>query len=525
MTDWKQSQERPEIPPIILRQLSPGLQKDEQLWNLASTNVPKSFLQRWPSEVFLLLGLVAAIVVIAYTLSQLDTNDPASFSLAIRRDIPQALFISAFFMALGWGHRLFIQRYENKVEDEYQRLLANYVEFHEDPGAVQSTDSNRQIAEQLTLLRTDLTDSLQEQMTQLGEALQGFKSEAASVSSAEIEETLNRFAREIQEIPERLGRVIDSKMEEPQKDRADFRKAVSGFLSWPVDLEGLNGALKNNTDQLSQATQTANSNFEQIALFIKHFDESTVVLTTTTETSRKTIDRLDQFTADLSSHLTDLGEMQRQMTENVPNITSKMAGELEAALVRANEQTVAAYSGLTSSTDSLKTFAIDLTEKAKLHYESSQRLSQGLREALDRIATNQEERSTVLTETLHQQLDQQATRQDEQAQFLVKALDNAATRHTESLDEQVQTLTNAITTHFDEHTQRSLSALLQLNDRIESVPEIMASVVDRVNDGVHLAMREALNDEFKHGLSIAIAEAVAGALKDKKSGGSWFSWR
>jgi hypothetical protein len=524
MTDSKDAHERSEIPPDFLGQLSPGLPKDEQLWNLAATNVPKGFLQRWPSEVFLLLGLVITIVVIAYTLTQLDGSD-ASFVSAIGRDIPKALFISALFMLLGWGHRLVIQRYENQVEDEYQRLLASYVEFNAEPGVVPSSSSNTQIAEQLALLRTDLTDSLQEQVTQLGEALRGFKSEAASVSSAEIEETLNRFAREIQEIPERLGRVIDSKMEEPQKDRADFRKAVSGFLSWPVDLEGLNGAIKNNTDQLSQATQTANSNFEQIALFIKHFDESTVVLTTTTETSRKTIDRLDQFTVDLSSHLNSFGEMQRQMAENIPTMTSKMTSELEAAIGRANEQTVAAYGGLTSSTDSLKTFAIDLTEKAKLHYESSQRLSQGLREALDRIATDQEERSTVLTETLHQRLDQQTTSQDKQAQLLVEALDNAAIRHAQSLDQQVQILTNAITTQFEDQTQRSSSAILELNDRIESVPQIMASVVDRVNDGVHLAMREALNDEFKQGLSIAIAEAVSGALKDRKSRGGWFRWK
>lgn len=294
---------------------------EEHLWQKALALHPRK--NRFPYDATLLLGLIGALGFLIYKLFNLDPNNEQSFINIITRGFPWALGISGLFMFLGFFQRLYLNWNENKVEKTYGDLLSQYMKHQ---SMENRTSSSNILKENLTEILDNhflvLTDTINTNFIGLTRTINKLGTEMADYSGKEIESTLHEFSKSIHGLPEQLSLALERKLEEPQKERIDFRQAVSGLLSLPVDLSELNKTLVANSNRLGEAAKSSSFAIKDIANLADKFDE-------TTEYFSKTTKVLNTAVENLRDVLRNMGETAEHLEVSRKEIASDMRQAIE----------------------------------------------------------------------------------------------------------------------------------------------------------------------------------------------------
>ena len=341
---------------------APGISIEEYFWQKAVGLHPKK--NRFPYDAILLFGLIVALVVLVLTLLFLNPNSEQSLSGVINWGFPIALTGSAIFMILGLFQRISLNNNENKIEKTYRNLLSEYTE---NQGIETRTSSGN--TEQEKLIETldnhflVLTDAINTNFTGLTSTISNFSREMADYSGKEIESTLNKFSKSIHGLPQQLSLALERKLEEPQQERIDFRQAVSGLLSLPVDLLELNKTLISNSNQLGEATRSSSAAIEHIANLVDRFDDTTRDSLKTTKTLNAAVENLSVLLGNVGKTTESLEASRKEMSADMLQTINEMDNNIGQAIEKSADINNDAATRFTSSIEYFQTNLENITHQ------------------------------------------------------------------------------------------------------------------------------------------------------------------
>ena len=331
----------------------PGVNIEEHFWQKAVGLHPKR--NRWPYDATLLFGLIVALVVLICTLINLDPDSDQSFMYIINRGFPWALGFSGLFMSIGLIQRYLLNNNENKIEKTYQNLLRDYTKNQRE-AAITSSDNYEQerLIETLDSHFLDLTESINANFSHLSTTINNFSKEMADYSGKEIERTLHEFSKSILGLPEQLSLALERKLEEPQQERIDFRQAVSGLLSLPVDLSELNKTLIANSNQLAESTKSSSAAIEHIASLSDRFSDTTKDFSETTKVLNGAVENSGELLSSLENATESLEASRKEMSTDMRQTINEMGSNVGQAIEKSTDMNNDAATKFASSVESFQ---------------------------------------------------------------------------------------------------------------------------------------------------------------------------
>lgn len=363
----------------------PGVNKEEQLWQEAQE---RYFKRSWfPFDATLLLGLIGALAILIYKLYNLDPNNDQSFMNIITRGFPWALGISGLFMSLGFIQRISLNRNENKIEKTYRKLLRDYTENQDKAYRTSSSDTEQEkLIETLDNHFLVLTDAINTNFSGLTKTINNFSREMADYSGKEIERTLHEFSKSIHGLPEQLSLVLERKLEEPQQERIDFRQAVSGLLSLPVDLSELNKTLITNSNQLGESTKSSSTAIEHIAKLSDRFNDTTGDLSETTKTLNTAVENLSELLRNLKKATESLGESRKEMSTDMRQTINEMGINVGQAIEKSADINNDAATKFTNSIESFQMNFENITHQIRSeNMNQTEFISKVIQDSLEKL--------------------------------------------------------------------------------------------------------------------------------------------
>jgi len=331
----------------------PGVNIEEHFWQKAVRLHPKR--SRYPYDATLLLGLIGALGILTYKLYNLDPNNDQSFMNIITRGFPLALVVSGILMFLGLFQRISLHKNENKIEKTYQDLLRDYTK-NQNKAVLTNSDNYEQerLIETLDNHFLVLTDSINTNFAGLTKTISSSSREMADYSGKEIENTLHEFSKSILGLPEQLSLVLERKLEEPQQERIDFRQAVSGLLSLPVDLSELNKTLISNSNQLVESTKSSSVAIEHIANLSDRFSDTTGDFSETTKVLNGAVANLSELLSSLENATESFEASGKEMSTDMRQTIEEMGNNVGLAIEKSTDINNDAAAKFASSVESFQ---------------------------------------------------------------------------------------------------------------------------------------------------------------------------
>lgn len=369
---------------------APGISMEEYFWQKAVGLHPKK--NRFPYDAILLFGLIVALVVLVFTLLLLNPNSEQSLSDVINRGFPIALAFSAVFMILGLFQRISLNNNENKIEKTYRNLLSEYVENQRIETRTSSGNTEQEkLIETLDNHFLVLTDAINTNFTGLNRTISNFSREMADYSGKEIESTLHEFSKSIHGLPEQLSLALERKLEEPQQERIDFRQAVSGLLSLPVDLSELNKTLISNSNQLGEATKSSSAAIEHIANLAEKFDDTTGDFSKTTRTLNTAVENLSELLRGVEKATESLEASRKEMSTDMRQTIKEMGGNVEQTIEKLADINNDAATRFTSSIEYFQTNLENITHQIMIENRNQVEFTaKAIQDSLESLKTEAE---------------------------------------------------------------------------------------------------------------------------------------
>jgi len=369
---------------------APGVNLEEYFWQKAVGLHPKK--NRFPYDAILLLGLIVALGVLVVTLFLLNPNSEQSLSDVINFGFPLALVFSAGFMIVGLYQRISLNNNENKIEKTYRELLSQYAENQSTENRTSSGNTEQEkLIETLDNHFLVLTDAINTNFTGLTRTISNFSREMADYSGKEIESTLNKFSKSIHGLPQQLSLALERKLEEPQQERIDFRQAVSGLLSLPVDLLELNKTLISNSNQLGEATRSSSAAIEHIANLVDRFDDTTRDFSKTTRTLNTAVENLSELLRGVEEATESLETSRKEMSTDMLQTINEMDNNIGQAIEKSADINNDAATKFTSSIEYFQTNLENITHQISSENKNQVGfIAKTIEESLEKLKTEAE---------------------------------------------------------------------------------------------------------------------------------------